>query len=120
MSNAFPIVYWTNVVNDYLIAEGRHHQPVCGDGCAVGRPGTASTMIRWRFNSALTAAGAGGGGIVYVPGRQVSFDQHAGQCPAESNCAELEMRHGTWPGADGIAKGTCSNHMAGREPPTAR
>jgi hypothetical protein len=66
ISNALPIVHWTNALKDYV--SRRPAKTNLYVATAWGATGNGSTDDTVAIQSALTAAGADGGGIVYLPG----------------------------------------------------
>ncbi|HEX3800105.1 MAG TPA: glycosyl hydrolase family 28-related protein [Verrucomicrobiae bacterium] len=104
ISNAFPVFYWTNVLNDY---ESR--QPAKTNlfvATAYGATGNGVTDDTAAINAALAAAGANGGGIVYVPAGLYRLTATLDVPSGVELRGAYELRH--WPGAapDGFAKGT--------------
>ncbi len=112
ISNAFPIVYWTNVVNDYLSRKpamtNLFNVAMFG---AVGNGVTDDTLA---IDNALAAAGANGGGIVYLPAGMYHLTNTLNVPGGVKLQGAFEMRHGTGPGADGIAKGTVLQPYGGQ------
>ncbi len=78
MSNALPVVYWTNVVSNYESRQAAQTNLFVVTDVAWGAAGNGLNDDTLAIQKALNAAGANGGGIVYLPGRAVSFDEHAG------------------------------------------
>jgi hypothetical protein len=102
-TNAMPVVNWTNVMNRYV---------ACGPAKAAlfnamsyGATGNGTTDDTAAIQSALTAAGNNGGGVVYLP----AGNYHLTNTLAVPGGVELrgtyELRHSSWGGADGIEKG---------------
>jgi autotransporter-associated beta strand protein len=112
ISNAMPVVNWTNVINNYVSRQAaRTNLFVAANYGATGNGATDDTVA---IQNALTAAGANGGGIVYLlPGKY-----HLTNSLIVPNGTELrgpyEMRHSTGPGADGIAKGAILQPYGGQ------
>lgn len=69
-SNAFPIVYWTNVLNDYQSRQPARTNLYVATDPIWGATGNGTSDDTAAIQSALTAAGGNGGGIVYLPGGQ--------------------------------------------------
>lgn len=70
ISNAFPIVYWTNVLNDYNSRRPAKTNLYGVTEPAWGAYGNGTNDDTAAIQSALTAAGNNGGGIVYLPAGQ--------------------------------------------------
>jgi autotransporter-associated beta strand protein len=102
-SNAMPNVNWTNVINDYV-----SRQPAKTNlylASSYGATGNGVTDDTLAITRALTAAGANGGGIVYLPAGKYHLTNTLNVPGGVELRGPYEMRHSTWPGADGVAKG---------------
>ncbi|HUD45525.1 MAG TPA: glycosyl hydrolase family 28-related protein [Candidatus Baltobacteraceae bacterium] len=102
-SNAMPNVNWTNVINDYV--SRRPAKTNLYLASSYGATGNGVTDDTLAIGSALAAAGANGGGIVYLPAGKYHLTNTLNVPSGVELRGPYEMRHGTWPGADGIAKG---------------
>jgi len=111
-SNAMPVVNWTNVMNRYV---------ACGPATtnlyvatSYGATGNGTTDDTAAIQSALTAAGNNGGGIVYLP----PGNYHTTNTLSVPGGVELrgayELRHSTWGGGDGLEKGSIINPYGGQ------
>jgi autotransporter-associated beta strand protein len=106
ISNAFPIVYWTNVAVDYLSRRAARTNLYVTTDVAWGAYGDGVHDDTAAIQNALTAAGASGGGIVYVPAGKYMLTGTLDVPSGVELRGAFEMRHRTQPGADGHAKGT--------------
>ena len=68
ISNTLPIVYWTNVLNDYASRRPAQTNLYVVTAAPWGAYGNGINDDTVAIQSALTAAGTNGGGIVYLPG----------------------------------------------------
>ncbi|HEY5082898.1 MAG TPA: hypothetical protein VII48_00125, partial [Rhizomicrobium sp.] len=66
------------------------------------------------IQAALEAAGSEGGGIVYLPAGKYHLDNTLDVPNGVELRGAFEMRHRTWPGNDGHAKGTVLEPFAGQ------
>ncbi len=112
VSNAFPIVYWTNIVNDYISRKAAKTNLYVVT--AYGAAGNGVTDDTVAINSALAAAGANGGGIVYVPAGLYHLTNTLDVPGGVELRGAYEMRH--WPAAaaDGYAKGSVLRPYGGQ------
>ncbi len=112
VSNAFPIFYWTNFLNDY--ASRKPAKTNLYVATTYGDTGNGVTDDTAAINNALAAAGANGGGIVYVPAGLYRLTGTVDVPGGVELRGAFEMRH--WPGAasDGFAKGTVLRPYAGQ------
>jgi hypothetical protein len=109
---ALPDVAWTNVVNDYS-----SRQPAKTNlfvATSYGATGNGVTDDTAAIQSALTAAGNNGGGIVYLPGGKYHLTNTLDVPGGVELRGTYEMRHRTWPGPDGIAKGAVLQPYGGQ------
>ncbi len=114
ISNALPMVCWTNVVKNFLSRQAAKTNLYVVTDAPWGAFGNGVNDDTAAIQGALGAAGANGGGIVYVPAGKY----HLTNTLDIPNGAELrgafELRHRTWPGADGHAKGTILQPYGGQ------
>ena len=64
VSNAFPVIHWTNIVNANLCRPAKTN---LYNAMSYGATGNGTTDDTAAINAALTAAGNNGGGVVYLP-----------------------------------------------------
>jgi autotransporter-associated beta strand protein len=104
IANAMPAVNWTNVINRYVLCHPA--KATLFNAMSYGATGNGTTDDTAAIQSALNAAGADGGGVVYLP----AGNYHTTNTLAVPSGVELrgayELRHGTWGGNDGIEKGS--------------
>jgi autotransporter-associated beta strand protein len=105
ISNAFPMVYWTNVANDFLSRKPASTNLYVVTDVAWGAYGDGIHDDTVAIQNALTAA-ASGGGIVYLPAGEYHLTNTLDVPAGVQIHGAFEMRHGTVPGQDGFAKGT--------------
>jgi T5SS/PEP-CTERM-associated repeat protein len=109
---ALPDVEWTNVVNDYS-----SRQPARTNlfvATSYGATGNGTSDDTAAIQSALAAAGTNGGGIVYLPGGKYHLTNTLDVPGGVVLHGPYEMRHRTWPGPDGIAKGAVLQPYGGQ------
>ncbi|HVU27571.1 MAG TPA: glycosyl hydrolase family 28-related protein [Verrucomicrobiae bacterium] len=112
ISNAMPMVEWTNIVNDYVSRRpAKTDLFVATDYGAVGDGSTDNTTA---IQNALTAAGNNGGGIVYVPAGKYKLTSTLNVPSGVELRGAYELRHRTWPAADNHAKGTILQPSGGQ------
>jgi autotransporter-associated beta strand protein len=102
ISNAFPIVYWTNVLNNY-----NSRQPAKTNLFVVtgyGATGNGTTDDTIAIQNALAAAGTNGGGIVYLPGGRYHLTNTLVVPSGVELRGEREMRGNNGPWTDGKSK----------------
>jgi len=112
ISNAMPVVYWTNVLNDYI-----SRRPAKLDlfvATDFGAQGNNSADDTAAIQAALNAAGTNGGGIVYVPAGKYRLTSSLDVPGGVELRGAYELRHRTWPGGDGHAKGTILEPFGGQ------
>ncbi len=114
ISNAFPVAYWTNVVNNLLSRQAAKTNLYVVTDAPWGAYGNGINDDTVAIQSALTAAGANGGGIVYLPAGKYHLTNTLDVPNGVELRGAFELRHGTWPGADGHAKGTVLQPYGGR------
>ncbi len=110
--NALPIIDWTNIVHDYL-----SRRPAKTDlfvTANFGAVGDGSHDDTAAIQSALTAAGANGGGIVYLPGGKYKLTGTLDVPSGVELRGPFELRHYPWSAADGHAKGAVLQPYGGQ------
>ncbi|HWX21682.1 MAG TPA: discoidin domain-containing protein [Candidatus Binatia bacterium] len=113
-SNAMPIIYWTNIVNDYLSRRPAKTDLFVATNAPWGATGNGSTDDTASIQSALNAAGANGGGIVFLPGGKYRLTSTLDVPQGVELRGPYELRHRTWPGPDGKAKGAVLQPYGGQ------
>ena len=109
-----PDLRWTNVVSDYLSrrpARTNLYVVTQAPWSAVGNGVTDDTLA---IQSALTSAGANGGGFVYLPPGKYHLTNTLDVPGGVELRGPYELRHRTWPGADGVAKGAVLQPYGGQ------
>ena len=114
ISNAFPIVYWTNVVDRFQSCRPAVTNLYVVTDTPWGAYGDGAHDDTVAIQSALTAAGTNGGGIVYLPAGQYHLTNTLDVPRGVQLRGSYEMRHGTWPGSDNVAKGTILEPYGGQ------
>lgn len=112
ISNAFPIVYWTNIVNDFLSRKAAKTNLYVVT--AYGATGSGTSDDTAAIQSALNAAGANGGGIVYVPAGLYKLTSTLDVPNGVELRGSYEMRHWTAAAPDGYAKGSILRPYGGQ------
>ncbi len=112
--NVMPDVSWQAVKRDYLT-----RQPARTNLYVVTEPpwsakGDGTTDDTASIQAALNTAGAAGGGIVFLPGGKYKLLDSLMVPGGVELRGTYELRHRTWPGADGAAKGAILQPYAGR------
>jgi autotransporter-associated beta strand protein len=108
-SNAFPMLDWTNILASYQACQpASTNLFVVTDTAygAYGAYGDGAHDDTLAIQSALTAAGNSGGGIVYLPAGQYHLTNLLDIPSGVELRGAFEARHGTWPGSDGYEKGS--------------
>jgi autotransporter-associated beta strand protein len=114
ISNAIPMVYWTNVVDNFLSRRAAKTNLYVVTDAQWGAYGNGANDDTAAIQSALTAAGANGGGIVYLPAGKYRLSNTLDVPSRVELRGAFELRHRTWPGADGHAKGTVLQPYGGQ------
>ena len=114
ISNALPLVYWTNVVGNYLSRKAAATNLYVATDAPWGAYGDGIHDDTAAIQSALASAEIGGGGIVYLPAGKYHLSNTLDVPSGVELRGAFEMRHRTWPGADGIAKGTVLQPYGGQ------
>jgi autotransporter-associated beta strand protein len=114
VSNAFPIVYWTNVANQLQSCRPALTNLYTATDTQWGAYGDGMHDDTVAIQGALTAAGTNGGGIVYLPAGQYHLTNTLQVPPGVQLRGSYELRHGTWPGADNVEKGTVLEPYGGQ------
>jgi autotransporter-associated beta strand protein len=112
--NAIPIVYWTNVVNNFLSRQAAKTNLYVVTDAPWGAYGNGINDDTLAIQDALDTAGANGGGIVYVPAGKYHLTNTLDIPGGVELHGAFELRHRTWPGADGHAKGTVLQPFGGQ------
>jgi hypothetical protein len=112
ISNSMPMVNWTNIIQNYV-----SRQPARTNfyvATSYGATGNGTTDDTAAIQNALAAAGANGGGLVYLPAGKYHLTNTLNVPSGVELRGAYEMRHGTSPGADGIAKGAILQPYGGQ------
>jgi autotransporter-associated beta strand protein len=112
--NAIPMIYWTNQVNNFLSRQAAQTNLYVATDAPWGAYGNGANDDTAAIQSALTAAGANGGGMVYVPAGKYRLTGTLDVPSGVELRGAFELRHRTWPGADGHAKGTVLQPYGGQ------
>ena len=103
--SAMPEVSWQKVNQDYQSRRPARTNLFVVTDAPWSAKGDGTTDDTASIQSALNAAGVNGGGIVFLPGGKYKL---VGSLDVPSGVelrGTYEMRHRTWPGEDGSAKG---------------
>ena len=114
LSNTIPQVEWISVVNNYLSRKPAKNDLYVVTTAAWGATGNGVTDDTTAIQLALTAAGTNGGGIVYLPAGKYRLTNTLDVPSGVELRGSYEMRHRTWPGPDGHAKGTVLQPYGGQ------
>jgi hypothetical protein len=115
--NALPDVNWHAVKQDYLSRQPARTNLYVVTDAAWGAQGEGVSDDAPAIQSALDAAGAAGGGIVFLPGGAYML---LGSLDVPSGVelrGTYELRHRTWPGQDGKNKGAILQPYANQTQP---
>lgn len=104
LSNTLPIVYWTNFLNDYATRRPARTNLYVVTAAPWGAAGNGVTDDTLAIQGALTAAGANGGGIVYLPGGRYHLTNTLDVPSGVELRGVREMRGGDGIWADGKSK----------------
>jgi fibronectin type 3 domain-containing protein len=113
-SSTLPLVYWTNIVNDYVSRRPARTDLFVATNAPWGATGNGSTDDTAAIQSALNAAGTNGGGIVFLPGGKYKLTSTLDVPAGVELRGPYELRHRTWPGPDGKAKGAVLQPYGGQ------
>ncbi len=113
-SNALPLVDWTNVVANYESRQPARTNLYIVTDAQWGAYGNGVSDDTVAIQNALTAAGAAGGGIVYLPAGKYHLTNSLDVPAGVELRGAFEMRHGTSPGPDSHAKGTVLEPFGGQ------
>ena len=111
-SNALPAFDWTNVMANF--ATRRPAKTNLFIASSYGATGNGVTDDTAAIQSALAAAGTNGGGIVYLPPGQYHVSNTLEVPSGVELRGSYELRHSTWPGADGKFKGAILQPYGGQ------
>jgi autotransporter-associated beta strand protein len=114
ISNAFPIIQWTNTANDHLSRRAATTNLYVVTDVNFGAYGDGIHDDTAAIQSALTTAGNNGGGIVYLPAGKYRLTGTLDVPGGVEFHGAFELRHRTWPGPDGHAKGTILQPYGGQ------
>ncbi len=114
ISNALPIVYWTNVLANYISRQPAKTNLYVVTDVAWGAYGDGVNDDTVAIQKALTAAGNNGGGIVFMPPGKYHLTNTLDVPGGVELRGAFEMRHGTSPGPDGHAKGSILEPFGGQ------
>ncbi len=114
ISNAIPMVYWTNVANDISSRRPAKTNLYVVTDAAWGANGDGVSDDTSAIQSALTAAGVNGGGIVYLPAGKYKLTDTLDVPGGVELRGSFETRHRTSAGNDGKGKGTILRPYGGQ------
>ncbi len=114
ISNAIPMVYFTNVANDISARRPTKTNLYVVTDAAWGANGDGVSDDTAAIQSALTAAGGAGGGIVYLPAGKYTLTSTLDVPGGVELRGSFETRHRTSSGADGKGKGTILRPYGGQ------
>jgi hypothetical protein len=114
ISNAIPMIYWTNVMNNFLSRQAAKTNLYVATDAPWGAYGNGTNDDTMAIQSALTTAGANGGGIVYLPAGKYRLTNTLDVPSGVELRGAFELRHRTWPGSDGHSKGTVLQPYGGQ------
>lgn len=109
-----PDLRWTNVVNDYLARRPARTNLYVVTQAPWSAAGTGAADDTLAIQSALTTAGNHGGGVVYLPPGKYHLTNTLDVPGGVELRGPYELRHRTWPGADGVAKGAVLQPYGGQ------
>ncbi len=112
ISSPLPVFDWTNVISDF--SSRRPGKTNLFIATSYGATGNGVTDDSAAIQSALTAAGTNGGGIVYLPPGQYHLTNTLDVPSGVELRGTYELRHSPWPGSDGIAKGAILQPYGGQ------
>jgi hypothetical protein len=114
MTNTMPVVYWTNIVNDYLSRKAAKTDLYVVTSATYGAIGNGTNDDTSSIQNALNTAGTNGGGIVFLPGGKYKITTTLDVPSGVELRGPYELRH--WPGAaaDGKAKGAILRPYGGQ------
>jgi hypothetical protein len=112
VSSPMPAFDWTNVAADF--ATRRPAKTKLFVATSYGAAGNGIIDDTKGIQAALAAAGANGGGIVYLPPGQYHVTNTLEVPSGVELRGPYELRHSTWPGADGIFKGAILQPYGGQ------
>ena len=113
-SNTMPMVYWTNIINDYVSRRPAKLDLFVATTLPWGANGDGATDDTGSIQNALNAAGANGGGIVFLPGGKYKLTDTLTVPEGVELRGTYELRHRTWPAPDNKAKGAVLQPYGGQ------
>ncbi|HXI71632.1 MAG TPA: glycosyl hydrolase family 28-related protein [Verrucomicrobiae bacterium] len=114
ISNAIPMVYWTNMASDISSRRPAKTNLYVVTDAAWGANADGVGNDTASIQSALNAAGANGGGIVYLPAGKYKLTDTLDVPGGVELRGSFETRHRTSSGSDGKAKGTILQPYGGQ------
>ncbi|HLX68525.1 MAG TPA: glycosyl hydrolase family 28-related protein, partial [Verrucomicrobiae bacterium] len=109
-----PDIQWTNVFNDDASRQPVKTNLFVATDTAYGAYGDGVHDDTAAIQSALSAAGANGGGIVYLPAGKYNLTDTIDVPGGVELRGSFEMRHRCQPATDGHAKGSILQPIAGQ------
>ncbi|HZF01480.1 MAG TPA: glycosyl hydrolase family 28-related protein [Methylomirabilota bacterium] len=112
ISNAMPIVSWTNVMNSYASCRPAKTNLYVATG--YGATGNGTNDDTAAIQSALNAAGTNGGGVVYLPPGAYHLTNTLDVPKGVELLGSYEARHNSGLAGDGIVKGAILQPYGGQ------
>ena len=114
LANSMPLVQWSSVASNFLSRRPASTNLYVATENPWGAYGDGIHDDSAAIQSALNAAGIGGGGIVYLPAGKYHLTNTLDVPGGVELRGAYELRHATAPGSDGHAKGTVLQPYAGQ------
>lgn len=114
ISNPLPDVDWMRIARDYQSRRPASTNLYVVTAPPWGAVGDGAADDTAAIQSALNAAGTNGGGVVYLPGGKYRLTTTLDIPGGVELRGPYEMRHRTWPGPDGHAKGAVLQPYGGQ------